>query len=140
MSVSVKVLLKFPVHDTDKPVAWTFATKYNLRFSILQSDIRAGRGGQLIMDLHGEEKDIEAALAFARAENVAASVLSRTVRWDDEVCVHCGACTAVCISGALSLDPVTAELTFDNGKCVACEMCTHACPTGAMHVDYTTEN
>lgn len=135
MKKSVKVLLKFRVHETDKPIAWLFATKYNLCFSILQSDIRAGFGGQLIMDLTGEEEDISAALAFARGENVETRILSRTVCWDDEVCVHCGACTAVCIGGALSLDPVTASLSFDNSKCVACEMCTHACPTGAMRVE-----
>lgn len=137
---SAKVLLKFPVHETEKPIAWLFATRYNLKFSILQSDIKAGRGGQLIMDIEGEEKDIESALAFARGENVKTVILSRTVCWDDDVCVRCGACTAVCVSGALSLDPETAELRFDNGKCLACEMCTHACPTGAMRVDYSSHD
>ena len=132
---SVKVLLKFPVAETGKPITWMFATEYGLRFSILQADIKSDRGGKLIMDLQGEPDNIEKALEFARKESVEVSVLSRTVYWDDSTCVRCGACTAVCTSKALRLDPVTAELTFDNEKCIVCEMCTHACPTGAMKVD-----
>jgi len=132
---SVKVLLKFPVDEASKPVAWVFATEYGLKFSILHADIRAGRGGRIIMDLSGEEENIARAMEYARSENIEVKVLSRMVLWEDGVCVHCGACTAVCTAKALSLDPVTAELKFDNEKCVACEMCTHACPTGAMHVD-----
>ncbi len=132
---SVKVLLRFPVSETGKPVTWMFATEYGLRFSILQADIRSDRGGKLIMDLTGEPENIEKALQFARDENVGVSILSRTVYWDDKTCVHCGACTAVCTTKALSIDPVTAELVFHNDKCTVCEMCTHACPTGAMKVD-----
>lgn len=131
---SVKVLLKFAVGEVDKPLTWTFAKEYNIRFSILQADIRSGQGGRLIMDLNGRQEDIENALAFARSQNVGVTVLSRSVRWDEDVCVHCGACTAVCNRKALTLDPATAELRFDNERCTVCEMCIHACPTGAMHV------
>ena len=132
----VKIMLKFLVHETSKPIAWLFATEYGLEFSILQADIRAGRGGRIIMDITGEEENINRAVAFARGENVEVKFLSRVVCWENNVCVHCGACTAVCTSKALSLDPETAELRFDNGKCLACGMCTQACPTGAMHVDF----
>ena len=133
---SVKVMLQFPMQETSKPITWLFATEFGLKFSILQADIRAGRGGRIIMNLSGEEENIAGAMQFAREENVQVTQLSRLVRWEDEVCVHCGACTAVCPSGALSIDKVTAELKYQNEKCVACEMCTHACPTGAMHVEF----
>lgn len=132
---SVKVLLKFAVNETDKPVTWLLATKYGLRFSILQADIRSDHGGKLIMDLTGEPENIEQALKFAESENVGVTVLSRTVVWDDGTCVRCGACTAVCTSKALTLDPETADLIFDNEKCIVCEMCTKACPTGSLKVD-----
>ena len=131
-----KIMLKFPVQETAKPIAWLFATEYGLKFSILQADIRAGRGGRIIMDISGEEDDINRAVAFARQENVEVQFLSRAVSWENNVCVHCGACTAVCTSKALTLDPETFELKFDNSRCLACEMCTQACPTGAMHVDF----
>ena len=132
---SVKVLFKYAVNETDKPVIWLLATKFGLRFSILQADIKSDRGGKLIMDLSGEPENIQKALQFAENENVGVTILSRTVVWDDKACVRCGACTAVCTPKALSIDPESAELIFDNEKCIVCEMCTHACPTGAMKVD-----
>ncbi len=132
---SVKVLLKFPSGQADMPVAWKFATEYGLEFSILQADIRPDRGGRCIMDITGEPENIEDALYYCRHANVQVTVLSRTMVWDDECCVHCGACTAVCSKKALSLDKETAELRFDNSKCIVCEMCIPACPTGAMRVD-----
>lgn len=132
----VKIMLKFPVHETSKPIAWLFATEYGLEFSILQADIRAGQGGRIIMDLCGDEENIARAMEYARSENVEVKMINRMVLWEDDVCVHCGSCTAVCTQKALTLDRETAELKFDNEKCVACEMCTRACPTGAMHVDF----
>ena len=62
-------------------------------------------------------------------------ILSRVVRWDDKVCVHCGSCSAVCRTRALKLDHDTAMLSFDNDRCVVCEMCVKACPTGALTVE-----
>lgn len=135
---SVKVLMKFAANSEEKPLAYILATRFGIEFSILQADIRSGEGGRMIMDLKGEAEALEKALRFAEAEGVVVTVLSRAVHWDNEVCVHCGACTAVCTRKALSLDPVTAELRYDNDKCVACEMCTHACPTGAMRADFFT--
>ncbi len=131
----LKVRVKFSPESADMPLAWYLATKFGIRFSILQAELRAGQGGRMIMDLSGEPEDLNNALAFARDEGIDVKVLHRSVSWDNDVCVHCGACTAVCTRKALTLDPVTAELAFNNARCVACEMCTRACPTGAMHVD-----
>ena len=131
---SVKVLLKFAVGEATKPITWEFATVYGLHFTILQADVQPDQGGRLIMDLSGEEENIERAIAYAKEENVSVTVLSKSVQWDNTLCVHCGACTAVCPSRALSIDPVTAELCFKNELCVVCERCTYACPTGALSV------
>ena len=131
----MKVLLKFAVNEAGKPVCWVFATKYNLRFSILHADCAMERGGRLIMDLSGEEDDLKQAIEYARTEHVEVQVLSETVKRDRDRCVHCGACTAVCRTQALTMDPETAELQFDNSRCVVCEMCTRVCPAGAMKVE-----
>ena len=131
---SMKVLLQFAVNEAEKPICWVFATKFNLHFSILQADCSAERGGILIMNLSGEEKDLKEAIEYARTENVDIKVLSESIKRDPEKCVHCGSCTAVCRTRALTIDPVTAELCFDNALCVVCEKCTRVCPTGAMKV------
>ena len=135
MVKSVKVRLKFQTSETDKPFVHLFATRFNLVFSILQADIIPGKGGRMIMDLSGEAEDIDKALEYASENGVKVKILSKAIVWNEQTCVHCGACTAVCMNKALTLDPVTAELKFDNEKCVVCEMCTIACPTGAIKVD-----
>lgn len=41
-------------------------------------------------------------------------------------CVHCGACVAVCPTGALNNDD--GMVTYDPAKCVMCDACIKACP------------
>lgn len=135
MEKSVKIRLRFRPEDTKQPFVHLFATKYGLVFSILQADITPDKGGRLVLDLSGDQSAIEAALAFTAAQGVSVQVLSRVIHWDDQVCVHCGSCTAVCVQRALTLDRETAMLSFDNARCVVCEMCTKACPTGAIRVE-----
>lgn len=135
MEKSVKIRLRFRPEDTKQPFVHLFATKYGLVFSILQADITPDKGGRLVLDLSGEQRAIEEALAFTAAQGVSVQVLSRVIHWDDQVCVHCGSCTAVCVQRALTLDRDTAMLSFDNARCVVCEMCTKACPTGAIRVE-----
>ena len=45
-------------------------------------------------------------------------------------CIGCGACTAVCPTGAHKLD-VDVGHRFDVSKCGGCLRCTRVCPTGA---------
>jgi ferredoxin len=49
--------------------------------------------------------------------------------------VHCGACTAVCPSRALTMNGDKWTLTFDHSKCLICELCVKACPLKAMDVN-----
>ena len=135
MQKSIKVRLRFDALSASKPMIYYLAKDYGIVFSILQADIRPGVGGRTIMEMTGEEADIERSLAFAKDQGVDVKILSKAVVWNNETCVHCGACTAVCVPKALSLDPGTTELCFDNAACVVCEMCIGACPTGSIRVD-----
>ncbi len=138
METSVKVRFRFHPADVERPFIHLLATRFGLTFSILQADISPDKGGRMVMDLAGEENAIEEAVRFAAEQNVDVKILSRVVHWDDKVCVHCGSCTAVCRTQALSLDPETAMLSFDNARCVVCEMCVKVCPTGALSVELSS--
>ncbi len=54
----------------------------------------------------------------------------------------CAACTAVCLPGALRLEPSAGvaeqarsdRLVLDYGRCIVCGLCTSACPSGALRV------
>jgi ferredoxin len=49
-------------------------------------------------------------------------------------CTHCGACTAVCPTGALAVVRPEMKVEFDQKKCSICELCVPACPTRAMQI------
>ena len=115
MVKSIKVSLHFEAADTDKPIAYCLAKDYDLQFSILQADIRPGSGGRMIMDLSGEEENLEKGLEFVRSKNIKASILSKAVVWNDEKCVHCGACLWNCTRGRLD-DPERGNIDFRAGS------------------------
>jgi ferredoxin len=54
------------------------------------------------------------------------------IKRDENRCVHCGACTAVCRVDALVINRSTMEVEFHPDKCVACGLCRQACPVNAM--------
>lgn len=49
-----------------------------------------------------------------------------------ESCVDCGACTAVCVSGALRMEPESSRLVYSRAHCTGCGRCSKACPLGAI--------
>ncbi len=131
----IKLLLRFPAERTDKPVSSRLIRDYNLDFSIMTAHINPGMTGELTIELTGEEENLDRGVQYLRDEGVGVTVLSRSIVWDGNQCTHCGACTAVCPSGALLLDD-NAELCFDQDKCLVCELCIAACPLKVMAVNY----
>ena len=59
---------------------------------------------------------------------------SQEVKRDQNKCTHCGACTAVCPTGALAVSRPEMSIDFDQQKCSVCELCVPACPTRAMEI------
>ncbi len=136
METSVVVRFKFDSDSASNPMICYLAKDYDLVFSLLQADVRPGLGGICILKITGDEEDIRRGLEFAEESGVKTRLLSKSIILDSDSCVDCGACTAVCLQKALTLDPVTAEVLFDNEKCVVCEMCVHACPTNSLRADF----
>ena len=134
----MKLMLRFPAERTGKPVSSHLIRDYNLDFNILSAHINPGMTGELTIELSGEDEDLEAGARFLRDEGIGVSVLSRTVEWDGDKCTHCGACTAVCPSGALTLNG-NDELKFDQDKCLVCELCISACPLKVMRLEYSLD-
>jgi L-aspartate semialdehyde sulfurtransferase ferredoxin len=134
----MKLMLRFPAERAGKPVSSHLIRDYDLDFNILSAHINPGMTGELTMELSGEDADLDAGVQFLRDEGVGVSVLSRTVEWDGDKCTHCGACTAVCPSGALILNG-NDELKFDQDKCLVCELCISACPLKVMRLEYALD-
>ena len=85
-----------------------------------------------MLDVTGDEADIERGLQFVRGFNVQIDESNLGVRWDEQLCIQCGACIPHCPTDALSIrDPATRRVSFDGKLCVACLACIETCPYGA---------
>jgi len=136
MTVTRRVVLRFPRALLDKPIVYRLIKDYNLVFNILRANVTPKEQGLLVLEISGEEQDYERATKYLADLDVGVQFLDQDVIRNDDKCTHCGACTAVCPTGSLSLDRDTMQVIFDPALCVACERCIPACPTNAMEVRF----
>ncbi len=129
---SRNVLLIFKANIMYKPVIYRLAKDFDLIFNILEAKILPRREGRILLELRGEEEVIEKGIKFLEDHQVVVEHLSAKVWKEEERCVHCGACTGLCPTAALSIAPPDMKVIFDVQKCVACGMCGLVCPFGAM--------
>lgn len=134
MRIAKKVILNFPKHTWDKPVVYTLHSRFNLIFNILKAQITPNEEGLMILELVGDEDSFDKGMEFLREIGVGVRFLSADIEKNEEECVHCGACIAVCPTGALWLDRDVYKVVFDKEKCVGCEHCVKACMYKAIRI------
>lgn len=131
-----RFVLEFPPECSDKPVTYHLIKDFDLKVNILRGTITAGKEGKLLIEIEAEADNIEKALVFLREEGLGTKSISQQVFVDEEKCVHCGACTAVCFSGALKMNRENWKLELDPENCVACDLCVPACPLNLITVGF----
>jgi len=132
MEISKNVLLVFRPEVMYQPVIYRLAREFDLVFNILEAKIFPRQEGRLILELRGEPEQVERGVAYLEAAGVEVTPIAENISRDEERCVHCGACTAVCRTGALALRSGTMEVLFLAEKCAACGQCELACPMKAL--------
>lgn len=135
---TTKLRLLFPAEQTAKPIAYHLVKDYDLVYNIFQAHVKPGMRGEMILEVIGDDSNLKKGIEFLENNGVSVDILTRSIKWDEEKCIHCGACTSVCPSGALSLDK-DAKLCFDDSKCIVCEMCVSACPSSVLDVNFTDD-
>lgn len=136
MATSRRLVLRFPRRILDKPIVSRLVREYGLDFNILKASVTPGEEGLLIMELTGDPRNYEKGIKYLADTGVDIQSLSQDVVRNEERCTHCGACVAICPTGAFSVDLTTRKVLFDNTKCVACEMCLKGCPPRAMELHF----
>jgi len=136
MNVSKRIVLHFPKRMVDRPIVSRLVKDYDLDFNILKALITPEEEGLLVLELSGEQQEYDKGIRYLTKTGVKIQSLSQDVLRNEERCTHCGACIAICPSGAFELDPVTRRVNFYNEKCVACGLCLKACPPRAMEVHF----
>jgi len=134
MDISKRIVLHFPPHMTGQPVVYRLVREFNLKFNILKASVSPGEEGLLIMELSGAQKNYDKGIKYLIGVGVEIQSLSQDVVRDEVRCTHCGACVAICPSGAFSLEAKTRKVLFDHNKCVICGLCVKACPPRAMRL------
>ena len=129
---SVNVLLIFRKEIMYKPIIYRIAKDFEIVFNVLEAKIFPKQEGRIILGLTGSDAQLDETLNYFKNEGVEVQILADMIKRDDQKCVHCGACTAVCRVDALYINRETMEVIFDAEKCVACGLCRLACPVNAM--------
>lgn len=127
-----KILLTFPSELTDLPITYELIKKYDLMINILKASIGYNTEGTLLIELEGTEDNISAGIKLLTEKGIQVDMYHTRIQWSKEECVHCGACTAVCPSRALSMNPAGWMLEFDEIRCLGCNLCVNSCPLRAI--------
>jgi L-aspartate semialdehyde sulfurtransferase ferredoxin len=132
----IKVTFYYKTKDIKKPITYHLVKDYDIRINILHADIDQQKEGKLFMDMSGKKENIEKALEFVEKEGIKYKIFTQSVIWNEEECIHCGTCTAVCPSGALVMDKEDWSLRFESDKCLACELCVKECPLQIIKIGF----
>lgn len=130
------LVLRFPREIVDKPIIINLVRDHNLDFNILKAQIFPRKEGMLVMELRGTADDFERGIRYLEEAGVQVEPVGQGIRRDEERCSQCGACTAVCPTGALHVKRPVMEVEFDSERCSACELCVKTCPVRAMIVTF----
>ena len=131
---TVKLGLTFPPSKVTFPLMTMLVREHELEVNILHADVRLNKTGKLIVEIKGKEARIEKALKYIQEQDIEYHIFNGTLIWNEEECVHCGACTSVCPPRALTISAPDYLLSFDKEKCLICGLCVKACPLNIMHI------
>ena len=103
-----------------------------LEVNILHARISPSEEGRMLARLEGTEDLIETGLRLLSLRGVGIGYPESSFIWNEEKCVHCGACVGICPEEAFSLDRDTFQVTFSVSSCILCGLCTEVCYYGAL--------
>jgi L-aspartate semialdehyde sulfurtransferase ferredoxin len=134
--VKKRVTLTFPRRMVQMPVTYRLAKDFNVAANIIRAQVAPNQVGKVVVELAGDIDQLDAALDWLRSQDVGVSLANREILIDEDSCVHCGLCTGVCPTEALSLDSKTFMLNFTRSRCIVCEQCVPTCPVEAISTNF----
>jgi ferredoxin len=130
------LILRFPKRIVNEPIIVNLVKKFDLSFNILKATIYPRKEGLAVLEVTGHKKNFQRGVRYLKSLGVQVQSVANDIKRDEEACFQCGACTAVCPTGALHIQRPEMLVLFDSEKCSACELCVSACPARAMQVRF----
>ncbi len=127
-----RVTLTIPRNRVNMAITYGLAKDFNVAANIIRAQVAPNQIGTIVLELLGEIDELEEAMEWMRAQNIVVSLAKADISIDEDICVHCGLCTGVCPTQALTLDPHTFKLQFSRSRCIVCEQCIPTCPVQAI--------
>jgi len=128
--------LRFPKKIVNDPIVVNLVKNFDLTFNILKATVYPRKEGLMVLELSGHRKNYQKGVRYLKDLGIKVESIGQDIRRDEDTCFQCGACTAVCTSGALHIKRPEMEVLFDRDICSACELCVAACPARAMTVRF----
>jgi ferredoxin len=128
--------LRFPEKNVNEPIIANLVKKFDLTFNILKATIYPRQEALVVMELTGQRKNFQAGVRYLKNLDIKVEDIGRDVMRDEDKCFQCGACTAVCPTGALAVRRPDMAVIFDKDRCSACELCVSTCPSMAMKIKF----
>lgn len=129
-----RIVLRFDASIADQPIIYRLVSDYGLVVNILKANVNPQKEGTMVMELTGKKHN--EGLEYLREQGVQVHTLTENIIRNEEKCTSCGACTAICPSGALYLERPSMQVHFNSDRCVVCHLCTKVCPVRAMEVHF----
>lgn len=129
-----KVVLRFGASISDKPMIYRLVKDYDLVINILKANVNPQKEGTMVLEITGDR--YADGLIYLQDQGVNVQYLTEEINRNEDICTSCGACTAICPSGALYIERPSMEVRFESDNCVICHLCVRACPVRAMEVSF----
>jgi len=127
------VILHFPPEVAQQALVCQLTKKFDLMFNILSARISNRKEGFMVLEISSTNRTgFNKGVKYLKDHGVEVSTPEHQIFKDEEICTHCGACTAVCPTDALYIKRPEMEVIFNKEKCSVCELCILTCPTRAM--------
>lgn len=127
-----RVKLTFPKRSIHMPITYRLAKDFNIAANIIRAQVAPNQVGTLVVELSGDIDQLNDGIDWLEAQDIQVSVASSEIVINDDLCVHCGLCTGVCPTRALTLHPTSFQLVFNRSRCIVCEQCIPTCPVQAI--------
>jgi len=101
---SKKIIIRYTPDIVQQPVIYHLVKQYDLVFNILKARIFPRREGVIVLELSGLKENFDQGIRFLKEMGLKVEPLSKSVSQNVDKCVHCGACTAFCPTGALAFE------------------------------------